>query len=138
MPIPESIKPSSLRRQPSKLLQKVTGLTVAVDSSDSLPSPPPLPPPKHANQLYAEDFTVKGLLSFGTQGKIFVVKHRTGMRALKVTDKAVACKNRITDLVMNEQRIMKQLHEDPFVAQLEGSFHDSHFFYLVMVRLLRP
>jgi serine/threonine protein kinase len=77
-----------------------------------------------------KDFTVHSLLGKGGSGKVYLVKKDDLYYAMKVIPSAYVAE-KITN-VLNERRLLEQLHDDPFVTQLHYAFCDEKAFYLVM------
>ena len=89
------------------------------------------------NALSTEQFLVVGLLGKGAQGNVYLVKHRSKMvfYALKAIPKSAGKNDQYANLFA-EQFALRMLAGDPRFVNLQGSFQDDSFFYILTVRYL--
>ncbi|KAF4588137.1 hypothetical protein EYR38_010102 [Pleurotus pulmonarius] len=101
--------------------------------------PPRAPcPPQSANDppirtpCAMEVFMVKDILGKGAFGLVYLAEDRVrGSRhAIKTISKQ--CSPVEHELVLNEQRLMRELGDNPWFVNLDASWHDNQCYYLAM------
>ncbi len=98
-------------------------------------------PPQAANDppirtpCAMEVFMVKDILGKGAFGLVYLAEDRVrGSRhAIKTISKQ--CSPVEHELVLNEQRLMRELGDNPWFVNLDASWHDNQCYYLAMVSL---
>lgn len=85
-----------------------------------------------------EMFMVKDILGKGAFGVVYLAEDRVrGSRhAIKTISKH--CSPVEHELVLNEQRLMRELGDNPWFVNLDASWHDNKCYYLAMVSLTLP
>ena len=100
-------------------------------------APPPRKPVAFVPSpiISIKDFSLRYVLGAGAQGKVYLakgpIKTLPHFYAIKVVDKRKMVGG--TKMMLEEQRVLKQLKGHPFILGLQASFHDTRNFYLVTV-----
>ncbi|RDB26324.1 Protein kinase C-like 1B [Hypsizygus marmoreus] len=96
--------------------------------------PPSRPESTSCTGLTIRDFSLKHVVGAGAQGKVYLAtspRSSGTVYAVKIMDKVFLPSDADIALVRQEQRVLRETRDSPFLLGLEGSFHDSSFFYLV-------
>lgn len=107
--------------------------TSVVTLDAGLPKAVPCQPPSVA------DYEHVASLGQSTFGAVSLAIHKPSQRQciIKVISNAVVEEENVVRVVLEEQRIMREVSGYPFLSGLLASFVDRHGFYLVSVSLFR-
>lgn len=94
---------------------------------------PPVVAPERTG-LCVTDFDFFKEVGHGGFGTVFLAEHRSTKTTVAVKRITKGERVKETDIV-REAELMKTLSDIPGVVSLLGYFHDSDFYYIVMVRL---
>lgn len=92
---------------------------------------------ENSRVIKTSDLKIQKILGKGAFGQVYEVLDKvSGVRmALKVIAKAALSK-RAYQATLDEQATLRLLTDSPWQLSLEGSWSDSHSFYMLMVRSL--
>lgn len=130
------------------LLYNTTSLTcpplqngiVMEDALYRLPKRAPYPPqsaddPPIRTPCALEVFMVKDILGKGAFGLVYLAEDRVRGSPYAIKTISKHCSPMEHELVLNEQKLMRELGDNPWFVNLDASWHDNHSYYLAMVSL---
>lgn len=80
------------------------------------------------HKLSFSDFILEKPLGKGTFGKVLLVRRRKKLFAMKILQKSDLFKNKMSESVLLEKRIL-QTNEHPFLVHLKFAFQTKSFFF---------